>query len=195
MSDVFGRVRIEDVATISQQKYLLRLITLSWQRNDGSWKTQQREVYDKGNGAVILLYNRERRSVVLIRQFRLAAFLNGYSKLLVEAAAGGLEGDTPQERIRKEVSEETGYALGRVDQVFEAFMSPGVFTEKLYFFVAEYDPGLRPGTGGGLAEEGEDIEVFELSFEQAYAMMTCGEILDAKTIMLLQYARINLFPG
>ncbi|WP_315792649.1 MULTISPECIES: NUDIX domain-containing protein [unclassified Bradyrhizobium] len=193
MSDISSRVRIEEAETICQRKYLLQSVTLSWRRGNGAWEAQKREVYDKGNGAAILLYNLKRRSVILIRQFRLPTFLNGYRELLVEVPAGGLDGAEPQERIRDEVAEETGYVVGGVKQVFEAFMSPGVFTEKLHFFVAEYDSASRPGIGGGLAEEGEDIEVLEISFAQAFAMIASGNIVDAKTIMLLQHAKINIF--
>lgn len=193
MTDISNRVRIDGTEILSQRKYLLRLVTLHWHRSDGAWQEQKREIYDKGNGAVILLYNRARKSVVLIRQFRLAAFLNGYRELLTEAPAGVLDGAQPQDRIREEVREETGFAVGQVQHLFDAFMSPGAFTEKLHFFAAEYDPASRPGTGGGLADEGEDIAVLELPFDDAYAMIADGRIVDAKTIMLLQWAKLHLF--
>lgn len=193
MTGISERVRLIASEILSQRKYLLRMITFAWRRGDGSWQEQKREVYDKGDGATILLYNRTTRSVVLIRQFRLPAFLNGYGAQLIEAAAGMLDGAAPAERIRAEVSEETGYAVGHVEKVFEAFMSPGAFTEKLHFFVAEYDPKSRPDAGGGLADEGEDIEVLELGFDDAYAMIAAGEIVDVKTIALLQWAKLNLF--
>lgn len=193
MTDISDRVQILATEVLSQRKYLLRFVTFAWRRGDGSWQEQKREVYDKGDGAVILLYNRIKRSVVLIRQFRLPAFLNGYRETLIEAAAGVLDGAAPEVRIRDEVSEETGYAVHDVKKVCEAFMSPGGFTEKLHFFVAEYDPASRPGPGGGLKEEGEDIDVLELPFADAYAMIADGRIVDAKTILLLQYAQLLIF--
>jgi nudix-type nucleoside diphosphatase (YffH/AdpP family) len=133
------------------------------------------------------------RSVVLVRQFRYPAFVNGYDDLLIEAAAGVLDSETPEVRIRAEAEEETGYRLGEVQKIFEAFMSPGSVTEKQYFFVAEYDPAMRISSGGGLADEGEDIEVLELSIDEALAMIADGRIVDAKTIMLLQYAALSIF--
>jgi nudix-type nucleoside diphosphatase (YffH/AdpP family) len=193
MKDISDRVRILTTEILSQRKYLLRFVTFAWRRGDGSWQEQKREVYDKGDGAVVLLYNRAQSSVILIRQFRLPAFLNGYRGALIEAPAGVLDGAAPEVRIHEEVSEETGYAVHEVKKLFEAFMSPGAFTEKLHFFVAEFDPKARPGAGGGLKDEGEDIEVLELDFAKALAMIDAGEIVDAKTIMLLQWAKLNLF--
>jgi len=168
--------------------------TFDYRRADGSWQTMTRETYDRGNGATILLYNRARRSVILIRQFRFPTYGNGHDGFLIEAAAGLLDHASPEERIKAEVEEETGYRVSEVRKVFEAFMSPGSVTERLYFFVAEYEPGSRAGTGGGIAEEGEDIEVLELPISQAIAMMADGRIADGKTIMLLQYAQLHLFP-
>ena len=193
MTGISDRVRIIATEILSQRKYLLRFVTFAWRRSDGSWQEQKREVYDKGDGAVVLLYNHARRSVVLIRQFRLPAFLSGYRDLLIEAAAGVLDGASPEVRIREEVLEETGYAVHDVRRVYEAFMSPGAFTEKLHFFVAEYDPKARPGQGGGLKAEGEDIELLELDFAAALRMIENGEIVDAKTILLLQYAQLHIF--
>ena len=138
-------------------------------------------------------YNLAQRTVVLVRQFRYPAYLNGYDDLLIEAAAGLLDDETPQVRIRAEAEEETGYRLGHIRKIFEAFMSPGAVTEKIHFFVAEYDPTMKVGSGGGLAAEGEDIEVLELDFEKALAMIGDGRIVDAKTIMLLQYAALHIF--
>ncbi|MEI9887280.1 MAG: NUDIX domain-containing protein [Rhizomicrobium sp.] len=195
MSDVSDRVRLIATEILSLRKYLLRRITFAWRRGDGRWQEQAREVYDKGDGAVILLYNRARRSVVLIRQFRLPAFLNGHPQQLIEAAAGVLDGAAPEHRIRAEVAEETGYAVGPVETLFDVFMSPGAFTERLHFFAAEYDPAARPGAGGGLAEEGEDIEVLELPFDAALAMIDDGRIRDAKTIILLQWAALKVFAA
>jgi len=193
MDDISDRVRITASSLLSNGRYPLKRYDLSWRRSDGAWQPQVREVYEKGHGAVILLYHRAQRTVVLIRQFRLPAFVAGYPEMLIEAAAGMLDNAAPEDRIRAEVSEETGYAVHHVEKVFEAFMSPGSLNEKLYFFVAEYDPASRPGAGGGLADEGEDIEVLELPFAEALAMVADGRICDAKTIMLLQYAQLHVF--
>jgi nudix-type nucleoside diphosphatase (YffH/AdpP family) len=152
-----------------------------------------REVFDRGNAAALLPYNPASRTVVLVRQFRLPAYLSGHDDLMVEAAAGMLDNETPERRIRAEAEEETGYRLRHVRKVFEAFMSPGAVTERLHFFVGEYDPSMRVGSGGGVADEGEDIEVLELAIDQALAMIADGGIVDAKTIMLLQYAALNIF--
>jgi len=189
------RIRIRHVEVLSHDWYLLQKTTFDYRRADGSWQTMTRETYDRGNGATILLYNRARRSVILIRQFRFPTYGNGHDGFLIEAAAGLLDHASPEERIKAEVEEETGYRVSEVRKVFEAFMSPGSVTERLYFFVAEYEPGSRAGAGGGIAEEGEDIEVLELSIEQAVEMMADGRIADGKTIMLLQYAQLNLFAA
>jgi len=189
------RVRIQKVETLSNDWFLLQKTTFDFRRSDGSWQRQTRETYDRGNGATILLYNRALETVVLIRQFRFPTYGNGHDGFLIETAAGLLDQATPEERIKAEVEEETGYRVGEVRKVFEAFMSPGSVTERLYFFVAEYDPGSRAGAGGGIAEEGEDIEVLELPMAQALRMMAAGEIADGKTIMLLQYAALHLMPA
>jgi len=186
------RIRIHKVETLSDDWFVLKKTTFDYRRSDGTWQRQSRETYDRGHGATILLYNRERRTVVLVRQFRFPAYVEGHPGFLIEAPAGLLDQATPEVRIKAEVEEETGYRIGEVHKVFEAFMSPGSVTERLHFFVAEYDPASRPGSGGGVAEEGEDIEVLELTMEQALAMMASGEIADGKTIMLLQYAALHL---
>ncbi|MBP1206985.1 nudix-type nucleoside diphosphatase (YffH/AdpP family) [Duganella sp. 1411] len=186
------RIRIHKVETLSDDWFVLKKTTFDYRRSDGTWQRQSRETYDRGHGATILLYNRERRTVVLVRQFRFPAYVEGHDGFLIETAAGLLDQATPEVRIKAEVEEETGYRIGEVRKVFEAFMSPGSVTERLHFFVAEYDPASRPGTGGGVAEEGEDIEVLELTMERAMAMMASGEIADGKTIMLLQYAALHL---
>jgi nudix-type nucleoside diphosphatase (YffH/AdpP family) len=190
---ISDRVRIKDERVLSHARYLLKNITFDYRRGNGEWQTQTREVYDRGNAATLLPYNLAGRTVVLVRQFRLPAYLNGHDDLLIEAAAGMLDDASPEERIRAEVEEEAGYRLHDVKKVFEAFMSPGAVTEKLHFFVAEYEPSMRIGSGGGLADEGEDIEVLELPIDQALAMIADGRIADAKTIMLLQYAALNIF--
>ena len=193
MSDIDDRVRIENDVVLSDRKYVLRQLTFSWRRNDGAWQRNIREVYDRGNGAVILPYNLAARRVVLTRQFRMPAFLNGYRETLIEAAAGMLDGAAPEDRIRAETEEETGYRILHVRKVFEMFTSPGAVTEKLHFFVAEYDAGAKTGAGGGLKHEGEDIEVLEIGIDDALAMLADGRICDAKTAILLQYAQIHLF--
>ncbi len=193
MVDVSERIRVESVEVLSDNWYTLKKTTFEFRRNDGTWQRQSRETYDRGNGATILLYNRERRTVILTRQFRYPAFVNGYSGLLIETPAGLLDEHSAEESIRKETAEETGYLVHDVHKVFEAFMSPGSVTEKLYFFVAEYDTSAKQSAGGGVAAEGEDIEAFELTLDEALAQITSGEIRDGKTIMLLQYAKLNLF--
>jgi len=190
---VSDRIRVKDVRLLSDNHYTLKTTTFEWRRNDGEWQTQHRESYDRGNGATLLPYNLKQRTVVLVRQFRYPAYVNGYDDLLIEAAAGLLDNASPEVRIRAEAEEETGYRLREVRKVFEAFMSPGSVTEKLHFFVAPYESSMRVGDGGGLAEEGEDIEVLELPIDAALAMISDGRIADAKTIMLLQYAALNIF--
>jgi nudix-type nucleoside diphosphatase (YffH/AdpP family) len=188
------RVRIRKVETLSDDWYVLKKTTFDLLRCDGTWQQQSRETYDRGNGATILLYNLERRTVVLTRQFRFPAFVNGHPDLLIEAPAGLLDRASPEERIKAEVEEETGYRVDKVRKILEAFMSPGSVTEKLYFFVAEYDSDSKAAAGGGNHAEGEDIEVLELPIEDAMAAVESAEIADGKTIMLLQYAHIHVFP-
>jgi nudix-type nucleoside diphosphatase (YffH/AdpP family) len=190
------RVRIKKVETLSDDWYVLKKTTFDLQRSDGTWQEQSRETYDRGNGATILLYNLSRRTVVLTRQFRFPAFANGHSGFLIETAAGLLDKAGPEDRIKAEVEEETGYRVEHVRKIFEAFMSPGSVTEKLYFFLAEYDGSHKTSVGGGNYAEGEDIEVLELSIEDAMKAIESGDIVDGKTIMLLQHAYIHLFyPG
>ena len=193
MTETAERVRVIQSQVLSDDWYLLKKTTFDFRRADGSWQRQQRETYDRGNGATLLLYHLASRQVVLTRQFRYPAYVNGHDGMLVEAPAGLLDQATPEERIRAEVEEETGYRVGDIRKVFEAFMSPGSVTEKLHFFVAEYDSASKVAAGGGIESEGEDIEVLELPFEEALAMVRRGEIADGKTIMLLQYAALHLF--
>jgi nudix-type nucleoside diphosphatase (YffH/AdpP family) len=190
---IADRIRVKDVRLLSDNHYTLKTTTFEWRRANGEWQTQHRESYDRGNGATLLPYHLKQRTVVLVRQFRYPAYVNGYDDLLIEAAAGLLDNASPEARIRAEAEEETGYRLHEVHKVFEAFMSPGSVTEKLHFFVAEYEPEMRVGSGGGIADEGEEIEVLELSIDEALAMIADGRIVDAKTIMLLQYAALNIF--
>ena len=187
------RIRIEQGEILSDDWYVLKKTTFRYLRRDGSWQRQSRETYDRGNGAAILLYDEERRRVVLVKQFRYPAFANGWNDLLIEVPAGLLDDAGPEERIRAEAEEESGFRIREVRRVFEAFMSPGSVTEKLYFFVGRYRPEDRVAEGGGLEEDGEDIEMIEPTIDEAMAMIERGEICDGKTIMLLQYAALNLF--
>ena len=178
---------------LSDNWYILKKYTFELQRSDGQWQEQQREAYDRGNGAVVLLYNRQKRTVVLTRQFRFPVYINGHNGFLIEAAAGLLDNASPEARIVAEAEEETGYRVNQVHKVMEAYMSPGSVTEKLYFFIAEYQEKNRQSTGGGLAEEGEDIEVLEWPLERAISAIASGEIMDGKTIMLLQHLALKLY--
>ncbi|WGQ08778.1 GDP-mannose pyrophosphatase NudK [Pedobacter gandavensis] len=185
-------VKILETELLSDNWYTLRKITYEYLKKDGSKQVQSREAYDRGNGAVILLYNKELRKVILTRQFRLPTFLNGNaSGMLIEACAGLLDTDNPEDCIKRETEEETGYQITEVKKVFEAYMSPGSVTEILYFFLAEYNQSMKVNEGGGLEHEEENIEVLELNIEEAMKMMETGEIKDAKTIMLLQYVRLH----
>jgi len=190
---VSDRIRIKDVCVISDQPYTLRSTTFEWRRSSGEWQTQQRQTFDRGNGVALLPYNRAQETVILIRQFRYPTYMNGHDGLMVEAPAGTLGDIDPEVRMRLEAEEEIGYRLGEMRKIFEAFMSPGAVTEKLHFFVAEYRSDMKISDGGGLMDEGEDIEPMELPFTKALAMIGDGEIVDAKTIMLLQYAALNIF--
>lgn len=185
------RVRIHQIEILSDNWYVLRKVTYEFQGRDGTWSKMSREAYDRGNGATILLYSRLKQTVVLTRQFRLPAFVNEHDGMLIEACAGLLDRDDPQTCIRKETEEETGYRIKDVRKIFEAFMSPGSVTERLYFFVGEYFDEDKLGEGGGVEAEGEEIEALELSLDQALAMIETGEIIDGKTIMLLQYAKLH----
>ncbi len=187
------RIKVEDVQVLSNDWYLLKKTTFSFLREDGTWQKQSRETYDRGNGATILLYDLARRTVILTKQFRYPAFVNGHDELLIETPAGLLDNAEPEARIRAETEEETGFMVRDVRQVFDAFMSPGSVTERLHFFVGEYQPGDRTSAGGGNVEEGEEIGVMEMGIDDALAMIAFGTIRDGKTIMLLQYAALNLF--
>ncbi|WP_397455251.1 GDP-mannose pyrophosphatase NudK [Pseudomonas versuta] len=185
------RVRIRQVEVLSDNWYVLRKTTFDFQGRDGIWRTMSRETYDRGNGATILLYSTEKKTVVLTRQFRFPAYVNEHDGLLIETCAGLLDQDDPHTCIRKETEEETGYRIENVRKVFEAFMSPGSVTERLHFFVGEYSDQDKVSEGGGLEAEGEEIEVLELPLDEALAMIDTGEIKDGKTIMLLQYAKLQ----
>lgn len=187
------KITIQKTELLSDNWYILNKVTFDYQMDLNDSETQVREVYDRGNGAVILLYNSAKKTVVLTRQFRLPTYLNGNSSgMVIEACAGLLDIENPEECIIRETEEETGYRLSSVKKVFQSYMSPGSVTEILHFFIGEYQSEMKVSEGGGLAEEHENIEVLEYPFNEAYQMIASGEITDAKTIMLLQYAKINL---
>lgn len=190
---IADRIRIHEVTLLSDDWYVLKKTQFDYRRGDGAWQTLSRETYDRGNGATILLYDPDRRTVVLTRQFRFPAFVNGHDDLLTETPAGLLDGADPADRIRQELMEETGYVIGTPERLFDAFMSPGSVTERLHFFAAPYRPSDRQGAGGGNVAEGEDITVLEITIEEAMARIRDGRIRDGKTIILLQYAALTLF--
>jgi len=184
------RIKILKTEILSENWYTLRKITYEYLQSDGTWQTHTREAYDRGNGATILLYNKEQETVILTRQFRLPSFVNGNSTgMLIEACAGLLDKDNPEDCIKRETEEETGYKITEVRKIFEAYMSPGSVTEILYFFIADYSASMKVHEGGGIEHEQENIEVLEISFRQAMEMIDNREIKDAKTIMLLQYVK------
>ena len=177
---------------LSDNWYILKKITYEYLSEEGLKKSQSREAYDRGNGATILLYNSINKTVILTRQFRIPTFINGNTNgMLIEACAGLLDKDNPEDCIKRETEEETGYEIKDVKKIFEAYMSPGSVTEILYFFIAEYSKEMKVSEGGGLIEEDENIEVLELEYNTALKMVNNGEIKDAKTIMLLQYIRLQ----
>lgn len=177
---------------LSANWYKLKKYCFDYLQHDGTWKEQQREAYDRGNGAVIMLYNKEKQTVILTRQFRMPTYVNGNPDgMLIEACAGLLDADNPEDCIRRETEEETGYRIHDLQKIYEAYMSPGSVTEILYFFIAEYESEMKVNEGGGAADEQENIEVLEMAFEKAIGMTETGEIRDAKTIMLLQYLRMK----
>lgn len=191
-----NRVIIKETEVLSDNWYVLNKITFDYLRNDGVWQTQIRESYDRGNGAAVFMFNKQTQNIILIRQFRLPSFLNGNeSGFLIETCAGLLDKDNPEDCIKKEIREETGYQIQKVTKVFEAYMTPGAVTEQLHCFIAEYSDAMKLEQGGGLAHEQEDIEVLEMPFTDAIELLNTGKITDAKTIMLLQYAIIHKLMG
>ncbi|MBD8583621.1 NUDIX domain-containing protein [Frigoribacterium sp. CFBP 8766] len=185
-------VVVRDVEVTSDGWHVLRRTTFDVRGRDGTWSTQQRETYDRGNGATILLVDPARDTVLLTRQFRFPAYVNDHPDgMLVEAAAGLLDEDDPETAIRREASEELGVEVGELTHVLDAYMSPGSVTERVHFYAAEYSPVDRTSAGGGVADEGEEIEVLELPFAEALAMVDDGGIVDGKTIMLLQWAALR----
>jgi nudix-type nucleoside diphosphatase (YffH/AdpP family) len=186
------KIEIQKTELLSDNWYVLNKITYQYYKEDQKVETQIREVYDRGNGAGILLYNTNQKTVILIRQFRLPTYLNGNKTgMMIEVCAGLLDKENPEECIIREVEEETGYQITTVQKVFETYVSPGAVTEILHLFVGEYNSSMKVSEGGGLASEQENIEVLEVPFIEALAMIERGEIQDSKTIMLLQYAKIN----
>jgi nudix-type nucleoside diphosphatase (YffH/AdpP family) len=186
------RINIINTEILSNNWYVLKKVTYEYRQQDGNWTTISREAYDRGNGATILLYNKEKGTVLLTRQFRLPSFINGNeSGMLIEACAGLLDKDNAEDCIRRETEEETGYKVSSVKKIFEAYMSPGSVTEMLTFFVAEYESNMKVAEGGGVKEDNEDIEVLELGLQQALTMIDDGSIKDAKTIMLLYHAVVH----
>ena len=185
-------IKIQKTELLSDNWYVLNKITFDYQKKDDSWITQKREVYDRGNGAAILLYNTQQKTVILTRQFRLPTYLNGNETgMMIEVCAGLLDQDNPEQCIIRETEEETGYRITKIKKVMEAYMSPGAVTEVLYLFIGEYDESMKVSDGGGVEHEEENIDVMEMSFDEAYSMIESGQIQDAKTIMLLQYAKIK----
>lgn len=185
-------IKILKTEVLSDNWYTLRKITYEYLKSNGTWETQNREAYDRGNGATILLYNKEQKTVILTRQFRLPSYMNGNpTGMLIETCAGLLDKDNPEDCIRRETEEETGYKITDVRKIFEAYMSPGSVTEILYFFVAEYSKSMKVNDGGGISHEQEDIEVLEITLDRAMQMIDTGEIKDGKSIMLLQYAKLH----
>lgn len=186
------KVKIKQTDLLSNNWYLLNKVTFDFLRKDGVWITQKREVYDRGNGAAILLYNSQQKTIILTRQFRLPSYLNGNETgMMIEVCAGLLDQDHPEQCIIRETEEETGYRIKSVQKIMETFMSPGAVTEILHLFIGEYDASMKIHEGGGLEYEHEEIEVIEMPFSEAYNWIATGEIRDAKTILLLQYAKIN----
>jgi nudix-type nucleoside diphosphatase (YffH/AdpP family) len=186
------KIKIQKTELLSDNWYILNKVTFDYQKKDNSWITQKREVYDRGNGAAILLYNTKQKTVILTRQFRLPTYLNGNENgMMLEVCAGLLDEDNPEQCIIRETEEETGYRLTKVTKIMQTYMSPGAVTEILYLFVGEYDESMKVSDGGGVAHEEENIDVLEMSYDEAYAMIESGEITDAKTIILLQHAKIK----
>lgn len=195
MKSIAHRVRVRHTELRSDRWTRLVNTTLDWLRGDGRWQELQRETVDHGDGAAILLHHPGQRTVVLVRQFRYATFINGHDGLFVEVPAGLLDAASPEDCIRAEAEQEVGFRVRQPRRVFDVFMSPGSLTERVHCFVAEYEAGDRVAAGGGLEHEGEDIEVLELPVDEALAMVADGRIRDAKTIMLLQYGALHLWPG
>lgn len=192
MNQNMANIQIIKSEVLSDNWYVLRKITYEFTQPNGSVQVHSREAYDRGNGATILLYNKEAGTVILTRQFRLPTYVNGNPDgMMIEACAGLLDQDNPEDCIRRETEEETGYKITEIQKVFEAYMSPGSVTEILYFFIAAYSKSMKVSDGGGVEHEQENIEVLEIPIQQAMEMVQSGEIKDAKTMMLLQYIKLH----
>ena len=187
------RINVKNRELLSDQWARLEDVEFDYLRSDGAWQTQRREVYHRGHGAAILLYNLDTQTIVLTKQFRFPAWAIDGDGFLLEVPAGVIEADNPHATIREETEQETGFLIGDPTFLFKAFASPGSVTEQLYYFTAPYDPANRSGTGGGLEEEGEDIEVLEMEFVKATELVRDGKIVDAKTIILIQHAQLHIF--
>ena len=186
------KVKITSVENLSNNWYKLDKVNFKYQTKNGEWQNQSRESYDRGDGAAILLYNPTKKTVILTKQFRMPSYLNeNEDGMMIEVCAGLLDADDPLTCIKKEAEEETGYKIKNPTKLFEVYSTPGAVTEKIHYFIAEYSDEMKINEGGGLEHETEEIEVLELDFESALAMILTGEICDAKTIILLQYAKIN----
>jgi GDP-mannose pyrophosphatase NudK len=197
MENSMAQVRIKNEKILSDEQYVLKRIDFDIQKKNGEWESQKREVFDHGNAATVLLYNPAEKTIVLTRQFRIPAYLNGHHNgMLTEAPAGMLEeSESPEATIIREIREETGFEIENVEKIFEAYSSPGAFTELIHYYIAPYSKEQKTGEGGGLAEEGEEVNTMELPFAEALRMLEAGEIKDAKTILLLQYAQLkNIIP-
>lgn len=189
---MINNVKILRSELLSDDKYILKKITYEYVKEDGSRHEKVNEVYDRGNAAAILLYNKEQNTVILTKQFRLPSFINGnQSGMLVEACAGMLDGDSPEDCAKREAEEETGYKVSEVKKIFDAYMSPGSITEIIHFFIGNYTKDMKVNGGGGVEDEEENIDVMEIGFQEAVDMMEAGKILDAKTIILLQYVKLH----
>ena len=188
--DLTDRVRVRDEQVLSQKRYKLSEVEFDYRRNDGTWQRQNREVFDRKHAAAVLPVDPARGTVILVSQFRLPAFLTGHKKPLIEVIAGALDNDAPDACARREAMEEAGVGVYDLKEVFHCFMSPGAVTERMHLFVGTYSEKSRAAEGGGLVDEGEDIEVLEMPLDDAMAMVANGGIIDAKTIMLLQYAKL-----
>lgn len=183
-------VRITDEKLLSDNWYVLKRYTFEYRQRNGNWTTQTREAYDRGNGATILLHNPTTDTVILTRQFRLPTYVNGNpTGMLVETCAGLLDNDQPDDAIRREMEEETGFRLSKIEKVMEAYMSPGSVTERLFFYLAEYSADTERRAGGGVDEE--EIDVLELPLLEALRQIQTGEIMDGKTIMLLYHLKLR----
>ncbi|MFT5894066.1 MAG: nudix-type nucleoside diphosphatase (YffH/AdpP family) [bacterium] len=189
------RIKVNHRELLSNRWAKLEDVEFDYLRSDGVWQTQSREIYHRGHGAAILLYSLDTRSIVLTKQFRFPAWVIDGDGFLLEVPAGIIEADNPYETIREETEQETGFLIGDPTLLFKAFASPGSVTEQLYYFTAPYDNAKRTGSGGGLEEEGEDIEVLEIDFVEAVEMIRSGKIVDAKTIILIQHAQVHIFDN